>query len=330
MSDCVSVSILVPCFNSETFITQCIQSILDQTLDNIEIICINDGSTDRTLEILQNFKKKDERIVILNKKNTGYGDSMNRGLELARGEYIGIVEADDFVPKHKFSILYEIAHQFGLDICKAGYLEYHREKAYPVVFDQLPNNKLLDQREKITLLNITPSIWSSIYRRSFLVENNIGFLTTPGASYQDTSFVMKAIMCSNKILLIPCGLHYYRTDNKFSSINQRDKVFFICREWKEIYNFMTSHNSLANKFMNGALQAKFSGYFWNFNRINWKFKIPFLLCWWREFVIHFMRNEINITRLSQYQMIRTLLLIFFPFIFLFIGILKSINFLRRK
>ena len=105
----LKVSILVPVYNTERFLAECLDSLVGQTLKEIEIICINDGSTDGSLGILQRYAKDDKRIRILNKKNTGYGDSMNVGLSEATGEYIGIVEPDDFV---EFDILIGLVFQF--------------------------------------------------------------------------------------------------------------------------------------------------------------------------------------------------------------------------
>ena len=97
MKSRVKVSVLVPIYNVEDFLADCLESLVNQTLKEIEIICINDGSKDRSLEIIKEYAAKDERIVIINKENTGYGDSMNRGLKKAVGEYVGIVEPDDFL-----------------------------------------------------------------------------------------------------------------------------------------------------------------------------------------------------------------------------------------
>ena len=103
------VSILVPIFNVEKYLRQCLDSIVNQTLKDIEIICINDGSTDSSPAIIDEFAKNDPRIVILTKTNSGYGDSMNQGLKKATGEYIGIVESDDWVDIDMFENLYDIA-----------------------------------------------------------------------------------------------------------------------------------------------------------------------------------------------------------------------------
>ena len=103
------VSIIVPTYNVENYLRECMDSIVGQTLKDIEIICINDGSTDGSLEILKNYAAKDPRIIIVDKKNEGYGVGMNIGLERASGEYIGIVEPDDFVPDNMYEDLYNLS-----------------------------------------------------------------------------------------------------------------------------------------------------------------------------------------------------------------------------
>ena len=101
------VSILVPICNVERYLRECLNSLVNQTLREIEIICINDGSTDSSLSIIREYERRDERIVVIDKPNSGYGDSMNKGIELARGEYIGIVESDDFASLNMFETLYK-------------------------------------------------------------------------------------------------------------------------------------------------------------------------------------------------------------------------------
>ena len=102
------ISIIIPCYNVEKYIKQCLESVVNQTLKDIEIICINDGSTDSTLEILREYENRDNRIKVISKQNSGYGASMNIGLETAKGEYVGIVESDDYVELNIFQTLYNI------------------------------------------------------------------------------------------------------------------------------------------------------------------------------------------------------------------------------
>ena len=108
------VSIIVPIYNVEQYLVECMESIVHQTLKDIEIICVNDGSTDNSLKIIQDYAQKDNRIVIIDKQNEGYGKGMNDGLDKATGEYVGIVEPDDYVDLHMYEDLYKIAHENDL------------------------------------------------------------------------------------------------------------------------------------------------------------------------------------------------------------------------
>ena len=121
------VSVLVPIYNVERYLEKCLQSLCNQTLSDIEILCINDGSTDSSKAIVESFKKKDLRIVLIDKENTGYGSSMNVGLEQARGTYIAIVESDDFIDSDMMERLYEMAETYNLDIVKSTCYFYSDE-----------------------------------------------------------------------------------------------------------------------------------------------------------------------------------------------------------
>lgn len=101
------ISVLVPCYNVEKYLDECLISIANQTLSDIEIICINDGSTDGTLNVIKKYAKADKRFVVIDKENEGYGKTMNRGLDAATGEYVAIVESDDWIEPHAFETLYK-------------------------------------------------------------------------------------------------------------------------------------------------------------------------------------------------------------------------------
>ena len=120
------VSIIIPTYNVEEYLEECMDSVVRQTLQDIEIICINDGSTDGSLEILKRYAQNDKRIIIVDKENGGYGIGMNIGLDKATGEYIGIVEPDDFVPLNMYEDLYNIAEKENLDFVKADFYRFKR------------------------------------------------------------------------------------------------------------------------------------------------------------------------------------------------------------
>jgi len=119
------VSVLVPIFNVESYLRECLDSVVNQTLRSLEIICINDGSTDGSLAIIEEYAKRDDRFVIIDKPNSGYGDSMNQGLQRATGDYIGIVESDDWVESNMFKELYRLAEKHNAQVAKSEFYSYY-------------------------------------------------------------------------------------------------------------------------------------------------------------------------------------------------------------
>lgn len=238
------VSVIVPCCNVEKFLDQCLKSIVSQTLREIEIICVNDGSKDGTIDIIKNYAASDARIRVIDKSNSGYGDSMNRGIAMATGEYIGIVESDDYIEPKMFETLYNTAKKFDAEIVKSSFWLYWAEKEYNKFYECLPAeecNKLItpSSYKDGFLYRLKPSIWSAIYRRSFLKDRNISFLPTPGASYQDTSFTFKAFSECKRFVMVHDAFLHYRQDNIGSSVNNADKkAYCVCDEYKEIDKFI--------------------------------------------------------------------------------------------
>ena len=119
------VSIVIPVYNVEKYLRQCLDSVVNQTLQDIEIICVNDGSKDSSLQIMHEYQAKDPRIKIIDKENSGYGASMNRGFDAATGEYLGIVESDDYAEPDMFEKLYAVAKADDLDVVKSGFFYYY-------------------------------------------------------------------------------------------------------------------------------------------------------------------------------------------------------------
>lgn len=113
------LSVIMPVCNVESYLAECLDSALSQSFHEIEIICINDGSTDRSLQILREYEKKDPRVKVIDKANAGYGAAMNDGLDAATGEYVGILESDDYACEHAWEKLYTLAKEHDLDMSKA-------------------------------------------------------------------------------------------------------------------------------------------------------------------------------------------------------------------
>ncbi len=278
----VQLSVLVPIYNVEKYLAQCLSSLIDQSLDDIEIICINDGSTDGSLAILQRFAKKDSRISIIDKENTGYGDSMNKALKRAHGDYIGILEPDDWIDEHGFATMYQTAVKHHADVVKTN---FYRTRTNPKT-GAIENTPVAEITEKAVItpakdrhvFQFMPAIWSAIYRRDFLLDNRINFLPTPGASYQDLSFSFKVWTLAEKAVLLPDAFVHYRVDNENSSINNPGKVNCVVDEYAEIETFLCERG-LFPKFGETMNAAKFRNYHWNFQRLDRKLAKEFYETW---------------------------------------------------
>ena len=180
----VKVSVIVPVFNVGDYLSTSLDSILNQSLEDIEIICINDGSTDDSLKILENYAKKDNRIKIISKENEGQGTARNVGLDNACGEFISFVDADDFIKKDMLEKLYNKSVNGNLDLvmCKVSSFDnethviddnlwYYSLKCFSGFKKEVFNN--LDTKEFTSLISVTP--YNKLYRRSFVEKNNIRF-----------------------------------------------------------------------------------------------------------------------------------------------------------
>lgn len=266
------VSVLVPICNVEKYLAQCLDSLVNQTLQEIEIICINDGSTDNSLSIIKEFAAKDNRIVIIDKPNSGYGDSMNRGLAIAKGEYIGIVESDDFADVDMFEQLYRFAQLGNIDIVRSNYYEYWDDKGDALFFeaDITRYDKMISLSEEPTLLLIPPAIWSAIYRKDFLIKNEIRFLPTPGASYQDTSFFIKTLCKAQKIVYTKDKFLHYRQDNASSSVKQcsLQKAKYVHTEFQECDKFLKKEQKRYEEIKSFYNTKKLKTYLWNLYRVD--------------------------------------------------------------
>lgn len=294
------ISILVPCYNVEKFVEQCITSICKQTYPHIEILCINDGSTDSTLTILQRCAGCDDRIRIITKPNSGYGHSMNVGLREAKGTYIGIVESDDFIEPFMFEKLITKAIKYDLDVSRGSYFEHSTKNGTDSVIDTsyVPHESVIRPIDNQAPFLLPPAIWSAIYKREFLNNNNIHFLETPGASYQDTSFAFKTHYCAERFLLIQEPLVHYRIDNPNSSVNNPEKVFCVCDEFNEIWRFARLDTERFERVKKLIPQLELSAYKWNFNRLSLSLRKSFLKKFRQDFI--YLKNE----RLLDYNLIR--------------------------
>lgn len=281
------VSVLVPVYNTERFLPRCLESLTGQTLRDIEIIAINDGSTDSSPDILEKFASRDPRIKVIDKENSGFGASLNIGLSQARGEYIGFCDSDDFASPDMFERYYSYAKRHRLDLVRSNYLE-HRDGADKMAFpfEGFEYHTVFDPADNPWVLTVMPALWSSIIRRSMLDDEWIRFNETPGASYQDTGFSLKCWIASRRAALLPEGYLHYRLDNEDSSVRSSGKVFAVCGEYASVFEFLGDRPERAGSFSAILTVAKYNTYIWNYNRITDDCKLPFAKQASREYREH--------------------------------------------
>lgn len=220
------ISVIIPVFNVENYATQCLESILNQTFEDIEIICINDGSTDSSKKILEKYMSTDKRISVLNKTNGGYGAACNAGIRLAKGEYISIIEPDDFIKQNMYEDLYDIAVSKNADVVKSAFYEYRDMENSEANIKKINWSEQYNMPEgefKIEdcpqFFYFHPSIWSCIYKRDFLKKHNITFVEAKGAGWTDNPFQVQTLCLAQKICYTDNAYYYYRLTNPTSSSN---------------------------------------------------------------------------------------------------------------
>lgn len=227
MSQTPKVSIIVPVYNVEKYLRQCVDSILNQTLKDIEVILVDDGSPDSCPQICDEYACKDPRVTVIHQQNGGYGKAINSGFLLSRGTYIGIIESDDWIESTMYQKLYEQAHKHKADLVKCSFF-YFNTKRTP---QDIPYQETNLELERITpadcifslqdsplLLAYHSSIWAGLYKRSLFAS--VPMRETEKASYADFPFMMEILANAKRICAVHQPLVHYRQEVPGSSCSQ--------------------------------------------------------------------------------------------------------------
>ena len=240
----VEISIVCSVYNNEKYLEKCVDSILGQTLPDIELILIDNGCSDRSPEIIDNYAKKDHRVrVIHHLPGTSYGKSLNQGIALARGEYVGIVESDDFIHPDMYRKLYKKIKEFDADVCIAGFWVHvhgnndgnniHNRQ----IFSNSDDTKLFSMYDYPFLMTCHQSMWAKLYRSDLIKK--IRFTETGG--YIDGLFIMEVFHATNRLIALKEPVYYYRFDNPNAS-NSNDRhdksLMLILDHWEKVRKFM--------------------------------------------------------------------------------------------
>jgi glycosyltransferase involved in cell wall biosynthesis len=214
-----AVSVIIPIYNAEEYLRQCLDSVIMQTLIKIEIICINDGSPDNSIEILKEYAKKDSRIIIISRENKGAAFSRNEGLQTAKGEFVIFMDADDWYPSELTLInLYSCAKKNNALICGGSLSRYINGK---IVYDDSDSKTMFYKKGFLEYKKYQQSFYFQrfIYNREMIVKNNIFF--PPYSHYEDPPFMIKAMITANKFYAVRSVVYRHREDYK--TINFTDE-----------------------------------------------------------------------------------------------------------
>lgn len=249
MSDLISV--IVPVYNVEKYLSRCLESIINQTYKNIEVVCIDDGSPDKSINILKEYEKKDKRIKIIRQENKGLSGARNTGIENSKGEYVFFIDSDDYLPKNAIKSLHKEIKKNRSDICIGSYYKTYKNKEIKFSL----SNKLytsfkeyLDYSMKNREFNA--NVWNKLYKINIIKENKIFFKEK--VLYEDLLFTIQYLSYCKKISTLNDAIYYYyleRTDSIVNSVTKKDLDVF--QNIIDIENFLIYNNKneiLTSKF----------------------------------------------------------------------------------
>lgn len=234
----IKVSVVMPSLNVADYIGEAIDSVTHQTLDEIEIICIDAGSTDGTWEIISDKACNDERIKVLKSDVRSYGYQVNMGIEASHGEYVAILETDDYVDSGMYEELYNVAIRDQLDYVKCNYSTYttdsngKRQFIKRIISNvRMFYDELFAPSEYPELAIDDWYLWNGIYKRRFLIDNDIKFSETAGAAFQDIGFLHRVSVAAKKVRFVNKSLYRYCVDREGASSNSSRTLSFIRQEY---------------------------------------------------------------------------------------------------
>ena len=272
------VSIIVPIYNAGPYLEQCLDSIVGQTHKDLEIILLNDGSTDDSLTTMRRYAEYDGRIKVIDKQNQGYGATCNRGLTEATGMWVSIVEPDDWIEPGMYADMLAFAAKFAdegtpLDIVKTPYWRIwmpdtkQQRKLNCSYKDRIhPPKQPFAIADAAHLLCHHPSIWSAIYRKSFLDERNIRFKEIPGAGWADNPFLVETLCQTDRIGYFDTAYYCYREETPEKSKNfAHSNTLLPLERWNDMMDvlerlditderILRAHNSRGFTYLSGIIE----------------------------------------------------------------------------
>jgi len=248
----VKVSVIIPVYNNEKFLKKCLISVLNQTYSNLEIILIDDGSTDQSLKICNDISEEDSRVIVLSKHNEGQGIARNYGLTFCTGNFVTFVDADDYLDSYCIEKLMSFMIEYNVDFVVGGYKKVSSSK---VLYEETyPNKKNLNPKKDISSRmlgdlpntddSIKSTVWNSLYKRKIIIDNKITFSSERKVFSEDTVFNLDYMeFCTNAFICDSIGYNYRLNFDSTSKKYDANKMRLINEYLDYIADRFESNNS---------------------------------------------------------------------------------------
>ncbi|MGI5850344.1 MAG: glycosyltransferase family 2 protein [Christensenellales bacterium] len=269
----IKVSVILPVYNVEPYLRQCLDSIVNQTLKDIEIICVNDGSTDGSHDILEEYAQKDGRITVIDQENAGAGAARNNGLKIARGEYLSFLDSDDFFELDMLREAYIKCKEYEADfvVFRSDFYNNERKRFEPSMWTIKDN--LLPEKRVFTYKDIKKDIfkvfngwaWDKLYKREFVLSNQLSFQEQ--RTTNDLYFVFAALTCAQRIAVLQRVLAHHRKSMANSLSVTREQswecFYFALVALRDRLKKIGIYEDVKQSYINYALHFSL----WNLNTI---------------------------------------------------------------
>ena len=266
----MKISVLMPVYNAGEYLYKSIGSIQAQTEQDFEIIAVNDGSTDNSLEILEALAKEDSRIKVISREEKGYAITMNEALDNAAGDFVLNVDPDDWLEPDMFGKMLKEMDE-GIDFVKCAFVfELPEGKQQEYYYSDEPvefRPRALPPELKVRFFSSQIAIWSMLIRRSFIEEHGIRLNPTEGAAYQDTAFVFQVNACADKARIIPAVLYHYNKTNPNASTYSKRYPLAPSVEYNFMEDWCFKHPEYGMYVRSVLCKCRFDSYLWNMKRI---------------------------------------------------------------
>lgn len=242
------ITVVMPTLNVKKYVGECIESVLNQTFEDFEVLVIDAGSDDGTEKIIAEYERKDRRVRVVLSGRKSYGYQVNLGISMAQGKYIAVIETDDYIDREMFSELYNKAEEYSLDFVKADNYNFVRMNLGDIwkfrfySADSRLYNTVVDPAGHRELHMSDIFIWKGLYNTEFLKKYDIKLNESAGAAFQDAGFLFQTLGHAKRIMYLDKVFYYYRQDNPASSIFNRKGFSYLVNEYQYIYEKLSGRS----------------------------------------------------------------------------------------